>query len=101
LNKIDRVPEARRQGLAAGRPDSVAVSGQTGEGLDDLRQSLSERLAMAPRAVRLRFQAGDTRAIAGVYRSGRVVSHEVRDDEVILEVLIPERLLPRYREHLA
>jgi len=29
------------------------------------------------------------------------VAHEVRGDEVTLEAEIPERLLERYREHLA
>jgi GTP-binding protein HflX len=100
LNKIDLVPPARAAGLQAARPDAVLVSASRGDGLEELAATLSRRLALVPQRVRLRFPARDARAIAGVYAAGRVVSHEVRGDEVTLEADIPERLLERYREHL-
>jgi GTP-binding protein HflX len=100
LNKIDLVPPARAAGLQAARPDAVLVSASRGDGLEELAATLSRRLALVPQRVRLRFPACDARAIAGVYAAGRVVSHEVRGDEVTLEADIPERLLERYREHL-
>ncbi len=100
LNKVDRVPPHRRQALQGGRPEAVLVSAVTGEGTDALRDLISSRLALAPRSVKLRFKATDARAIAAVYGSGRVTSHEVDGDDVTLDAEIPERLLPRYREHL-
>ena len=51
--------------------------------------------------MRLRFSAGDSRGIAGVYRAGRVLNHEVVEGDVLLEVEMPARLLPRYQEFLA
>ncbi len=100
LNKVDGVAEARRATLLGARPDAVLVSARTGEGLDRLGAALESRLDMAPRSVRLRFSQSDARGIAGVYGAGRVVSHEVRGDEVHLDVEMPGRLLERYREHL-
>jgi len=101
LNKIDRIPPARRASLAAGRPEAVLVSASTGEGVDSLRQALEARLRLSPKSVRLRFKATDARGIASVYSSARVVAHEVTGDDVTLDAEIPERLLARYREHLA
>jgi hypothetical protein len=62
---------------------------------------VSARLGLRPRHVHLRFRAQDGRAIAGVYTSGRVIAHEVRGDEVRIEVELPERLLARYEGNLA
>jgi GTPase len=101
LNKIDRVSGARRATLEAARPGAALVSARTGDGIDALRAALAARLALAPRSVRLRFKSSDTRGIAGVYGSGRVVSHEVVGEDVMLGVEMPERLLGRYRGHLA
>jgi GTP-binding protein HflX len=100
LNKIDRVAPARAAGLKAARPEAVLVSATTGAGLDELAATLTRRLGLDPRRVRLRFSTRDARAIAGVYAAGRVVTHEVGGDEVTLEADLPERLVDRYREHL-
>jgi GTP-binding protein HflX len=100
LNKIDRVGASRVAALKAARPEAACTSGLTGAGLEELVGLLSRRLDLVPRAVRLRFRAKDRRGIAGVYTSGRVLQHEVVGDDVHIEAEIPERLLPRYREHL-
>jgi GTPase len=100
LNKADRVAKARVQALQAGRPGSIVVSAQTGEGLDALKSDLLARL-LAPQRVWLRFDAKDARGIAQVYAAGRVLLHEVVGEEVRLQAEIPERLVARYREHLA
>jgi GTP-binding protein HflX len=100
LNKADLVAPSRTRALADARPESVVVSAQTGAGLDALRESIAARLFLKPRSVRLRFAAGDRRGIAGVYKEGRVVSHEVEDGQVTLDAELPERMVDRYREHL-
>jgi GTP-binding protein HflX len=101
LNKIDRVPAGRRASIEAARPGAALVSALTGEGTDALRAALATSLALVPRSVRLRFKTSDTRGIAGVYSSGRVVAHEVVGEDVTLSVEMPERVLGRYRGHLA
>jgi GTP-binding protein HflX len=100
LNKVDRLPAARAAALAPGRPGSVRVSARTGEGLEELVDTLAGRLDLELRRVRLRFRSGDRGAISAVYASGRVLAHEEDGEEVTLQAELPERLLARYREHL-
>jgi GTP-binding protein HflX len=100
LNKADRTPPARLASLVAARPGAIALSARTGDGVQGLLDQMAERLELVPRAVRLRFRTEDTRGIAGVYASGRVLSYEVVDDVAQIDVELPERALVRYREHL-
>jgi GTPase len=98
LNKADACEPARLASLLAARPDAVAVSARTGAGLPELLRVVSDRLEMAPRAVRLRFPRGEQRRIAAVYGAGRVTSHEDDGEFVTLEAELPARLLAQYRE---
>jgi GTPase len=100
LNKADRTPAARLSALAAAQPGAVSVSARTGDGLPGLLGEVASRLDLVLRSVRLRFRAGSERVIAGVYASGRVLSHEVVDNEIRIEAELPERVLERYREHI-
>jgi GTP-binding protein HflX len=100
LNKADRVPQARADGLARARPGSVLVSARTGDGVEGLLEAMSGRLELELRRVRLRFASQDRGAISAVYASGRVLEHEEEEGEVTLQAELPERLLARYRENL-
>ncbi len=100
LNKSDQTPALRATGLQEAREGSVLVSARGGQGLGALKAAIAGRLGLRARNVQLRFRTQDTRAIAGVYTSGRVIAHEVRGDEVRIEAEIPERMLERYRENL-
>jgi GTP-binding protein HflX len=100
FNKIDCLAPGRAAALVKARPEGLLVSALTREGLDTLRTAIGPHLEMAPRSVRLRFRADDSRGITGVYGAGRVVAHAVDGDEVTIDAEIPERLLLRYREHL-
>ncbi len=102
LNKVDALDAGRRRGLQATRPDAVQVSARTGEGLEALRAALAARLRLGARNVRLRFRRQDARALASVYKAGRVLSHEEEESgTVVLEAEISERLVERFRRHLA
>jgi len=100
LNKSDRAPAARLLALGTSRPGAMAVSARTGDGLSALLGEVAGRLELVARPVRLRYRVGDTRGIAAVYASGRVLSHQVEGDEVWIEAELPERALARYREHI-
>jgi GTP-binding protein HflX len=100
LNKVDRAPEGRVAALLGGRPEAVAVSALTGEGIARLVGAVAARLDLLPRRVRLRFATADRRRIAGVYAAGRVLGHLEGAGFVELEAEISGRLLERYREHL-
>jgi GTP-binding protein HflX len=100
LNKADLAAPERAAALTAARPGGILVSARTGKGLGDLRRAVASRLALERRRVRLRFRAGERRAISGVYASGRVLRHDVDGEEVTLQVELAERDLERYRERL-
>jgi GTP-binding protein HflX len=100
LNKVDGLAPERRRALQDARPEALLVSARTGEGLAGLREALVKRLELVPTSVRLKFGAGEQRAIAGVYTAGRVLAHEVDGDDVHIEAEIPARLVERYRERI-
>jgi GTP-binding protein HflX len=100
LNKCDAASAPRVASLAQARPGAVRLSARTGAGLDALRAALLELLDLAPRLVRLRFSAADSRGIAAVYQSGRVVAHEVCGDDVTIAAAIPGRLVARFQSHV-
>ena len=49
LNKVDVAPPDWLAGLRAAYPDAVAVSAVTGEGIDDLRAAIGQRLSSSER----------------------------------------------------
>jgi GTP-binding protein HflX len=98
LNQVDRLEPARVRGLADSDPHAVAVSAKTGAGLDRLRERMAEQLGLTLRAVSLRFEVGEQREVAELYRSGRVRSHEIVGNEVHIAADVPAWLAERYRE---
>ncbi len=100
LNKIDLAPDGRAAAIGGARPDAVAASALTGEGVGRLVESVAARLDLLPQRVRLRFEAGDRRGIAAVYAAGRVLRHVEDGGLVELEAELAGRLVERYREHL-
>lgn len=100
FNKCDRLAAAERASLRHAYPQAVQVSAQTGDGLSDLIETLTDRLSLALKPVRLRFHQSDGRKIAAVYSSGRVLSVAAEGDALILEAEIPERAVQRFAEHV-
>lgn len=100
FNKVDLLPVSRRDGLLSGHPGGVAVSALRETGLARLVEAIADRLELRPRKVRLAFDPAEGRAIAAVYKAGRVLGHEVEGTEVVIEVLLPARLVARYKGRL-
>ncbi|MEI6743091.1 MAG: GTPase HflX [bacterium] len=73
FNKADLAPEAVRELVAAHR-GSVAVSGVTGEGIEDLLRVLSDRIRALSVVVELFIPYDHGEALAMVHREGEVVS---------------------------
>jgi GTP-binding protein HflX len=100
LNKVDGLGAARRAAVAAARPEAVLVSARSREGLDGLKAALAARLDLAPRRVRLRFRAADARGVSAVYGCGRVTTHELEGEDVVIEAELPGRAVERFRDHI-
>jgi len=88
-NKIDLLSAEERErlfGEAARREDVVPVSATTGEGLDDLRQRLSEKLRSGEQVHEVRVPASEGSKIAWLHARGEVLDQQVDQDQVQLSV---------------
>jgi GTP-binding protein HflX len=93
-NKIDLLPDDERQRLieeAKRREDVVPISAVTGEGLDRLRERLSECLRSGEQVHQIRVPATDGGRIAWLHSRGEVLDQKIDNAELELSVrLSPE-----------
>jgi GTP-binding protein HflX len=97
-NKIDALTPDERRRLAEQDPSAILISSLTGDGVDDLVETVASRLALDVVRMTLTFDpsdAGDRDRIARVYRHARVTSHESRDDRIVMVADVPRRLIDR------
>ena len=97
-NKCDALTPDERRRLHDQDPSALCISALTGQGIDELVETMTSRLALDVRRVTLTFDPddeGDRERIARVYRHGRVVLHETRDGQVSITADVPRRLLGR------
>jgi len=97
LNKIDRVGEQARVQLdEAGAALSVSLSARTGEGVEELREAISQRLA-AERINRwIELQARDGRLRAQLFELGVVSEERIAENGAwIMHVDVPRETAER------
>jgi GTPase len=95
FNKCDQLTPDERRRLQDGDAAALCISALTGEGLSDLIDTLTARLALDVRRLNLSFDPSnpDDRArIARLYRHARVLTHETRDGRVSIVADVPRRL---------
>ena len=88
-NKIDLLDQDRAahiRAAAAQRDDVAALSAITGDGVDALRRTLSERLRTDSRLHRIAVEPADGRTIAWLHAHGEVVAQGTTDDRMVLDV---------------
>ncbi len=98
FNKIDRLTPDERRRLQLVDPSALYVSALDGEGVGELIDTVTSRLALDVRRVAWTFDPaseGDRARLAGLYRHAHVVSHESRDGIVSIVADVPRRLLDR------
>jgi GTP-binding protein HflX len=99
-NKCDALTADERRRLQDGAPDALCISALTREGIDELVDTITSRLALDVCRVTLSFDPDspvDRERVARVYRHGRVILHEVRDGGVSIVADVPRRLLGRLK----
>ena len=93
-NKLDLLGPNERQellGEADRRDDVVAVSALTGEGADDLRETIAHLLHSGSQTHQIRLNAGDGERIAWLHARGEVLQQQSDGDQLQVSVkLSPE-----------
>jgi GTP-binding protein HflX len=96
LNKIDLLDETAREEVQLRHPDAVLVSGVTGEGLQELGESIERALAHTLRAVELLVPYADGGSLAELHELVGDVEREDTAEGVRVRALVPARLAERY-----
>ena len=97
-NKTDQLSPHERGRLQEQDRAAVCISALTGEGIDELVETMTSRLALDVRRISLTFDPdnpSDRERIARIYRHARVLVHETRDGQVSIVADVPRRLLAR------
>ena len=97
-NKCDALTPDERRRLQEQDRSALCISALERQGIDELIETITSRLALDVRRVTLTFEPdneADRERIARVYRHGRVVLHETRDGQVSIVADVPRRLLAR------
>jgi GTP-binding protein HflX len=97
-NKCDALTPDERRRLEEQDSAALCISALEREGIDELVETVTSRVALDVRRVTLTFNPddpADRERIAAVYRHARVVLHETRDGQVSIIADVPRRLLSR------
>jgi GTP-binding protein HflX len=94
-NKCDQLTPEERRRLQEAEPDGLSISALTGEGVDELVDTIASRLALDVRRMTISLDPADPadrERIARIYRHARVLLHEARDGHVSIVADVPRRL---------
>jgi GTP-binding protein HflX len=94
-NKCDQLTPEERRRLQEAEPDALCISALTRDGLDELVETMTSRLALDVRRMTIELDASDPadrERIARIYRHARVLVHEARDGRVSIVADVPRRV---------
>jgi GTP-binding protein HflX len=99
FNKADMAPEAAKE-LVEDHPGSVAVSAVTGEGIDILLRTLSDRMRALSRVIELFIPYENGEAMAMVHREGEVVSTAHEETGARIRARLADASVGRLRDYV-
>ncbi len=100
FNKTDRIDAGALSALIADHPGSVAVSALTGEGIDGLLRTLSDRMRALSRVVELLIPYEHGEALAMVHREGEVVSIGHEESGTRVRARLSDASVGRLRDYV-
>lgn len=98
LNKIDRVSPAERVRLRALYPQACEVSAVTGEGIEELRGLIAERLPRPDEEIDVVVPFQNAGLVSRAHDLGQVLEEEWTEDGVRLHARVPGALSARLKE---
>ena len=94
LNKIDRVSDpSLLQVLQSHHPRAVAISGATGQGLDELNDAVIEMLSADFANALIKTDAGNGKVLAYLAAHAEIYRQEYDDQRVTVHCYLPRHLL--------
>ena len=99
LNKSDALPEpGLHSRLSVEHPDGVWTSATTGDGLEDLRAAIYDRLEGERVTLSLQVPQADGKLLSELHTVGEILSQDFEGNDVLLEVRMSrehaDRMLP-------
>jgi GTP-binding protein HflX len=101
FTKTDTVDDETVRQLLASHPSSLAVSGRTGEGVEDIPRVVGDRLRALERVIELQvpYDRGDI--LAGLHRDGEVLVEVHEEGGTRVRARLPQAATGRYGEFVA
>jgi len=96
-NKIDLISADERRRVQEADPSALLISANTGQGCDELLDSVASKLALDQERVTVELDLSDpvhADRLAWLYRHATVHSHATMGDRATIEADVPRRLLP-------
>ncbi|MGH9220716.1 MAG: GTPase HflX, partial [Vicinamibacterales bacterium] len=96
-NKVDQLWPDERRRLQEADPSALLISAATGEGCDELLDSVASKLSLDQERVTVELDLSDpvqAERLAWLYRHATVHSHATMGERATLEADVPRRLLP-------
>ena len=97
-NKCDALTADERRRLQDRDAAALCISALTGDGVDELVDTMASRVALDVRRMTLTFDPddpADRERIGRVYRHAHVLVHESRDGRISIVADVPRRLADR------
>jgi len=96
LNKIDMLEDRSIVSiLFSKKPEAIAISAQTGEGVPDLVEAIIARMRGRYVRARVETEAGNGKLLAYVSQYGHVLNRAYRDGVMELDLRLPHAEVPR------
>ena len=99
LNKMDLIDEASRRRLRNLHPDATLISARSGDGLDELRDRLTDYFARSLRSVRLFIPYSEAGIIYKLRGVGSDIHEQQTDEGILVEARLPQAEAGRYRRY--
>jgi GTPase len=96
FNKVDLLEQEARDDLLLHHPEAVLVSGETGEGLEQLGRRIEQELRHTLRSVELLVPYKDGGSLAELHELAGQVTREDTAEGVLVRALVPARLVERF-----
>lgn len=92
FNKIDAATPEQLAALSKDRPNALAVSAHTKEGLDALLAQIDVVLANTRRRVRLRLPQSEAGVVAQIHKNGRILEQSYEGNDILIDAEVDEAL---------